>query len=352
MKPPPRFAMPEPAWTQAIAYPFAGRPPRQRHQSHSYTNTPTETLRQKHCARRRVPARVPKTITCQVIVLALGRFYVGGMTTLSVGPMVKEWRGRRRLSQLDLAHEAGVSPKHLSFVENGRSRPSPELLLTLARHLDVPLRERNDLLLAAGYAPQFAETELTDPVMNQVSATLATLLERHDPYPGVVLDRSWNVIMANRAASLLVTLLPESLLGPTLNIFRISLHPEGLAAYTRNFDRWAGYLLDQLRRLVSITADPTLVALEEEVYGYPGIAELAESNARSGNDGSALVLACEMTVNGLDLSLLTTLTTFGSPLDITLDEMMVELFYPADDATDDALRFMVDQATGTALAIP
>lgn len=260
------------------------------------------------------------------------------MAATGVGPLVKEWRGRRRLSQLDLANEAGVSARHLSFVETGRSTPSPELLLTLAHHLDVPLREQNDLLLAAGYAPRHRERPLDDPSMSQVDAALSTLLERHDPYPGIVLDRGWNIVLANAAASMLADLVPPELTGPPMNLFRMSLHPDGLAAYTRNFEAWAGYLVRQLGRLVRTTADPALVALQEEILAYETVADLPNEALAAAEVNAAALLPCEMSVGGIDLSLITTLTTFGSPLDITLDELMIELFYPADDASDAALR--------------
>ena len=159
--------------------------------------------------------------------------------TVGVGPLVKEWRGRRRRSQLDLALEVGVSARHLSFVETGRSKPSPELVLTLADHLDVPLRERNTLLLAAGYAPRYRETPLHDPSMDQVRASLDRLLAAHDPYPGVVIDAHWDVVVANQAAGLLTALLPPTLAGPPLNVFRACLHPDGLARLTRNLEPWA-----------------------------------------------------------------------------------------------------------------
>ena len=263
------------------------------------------------------------------------------MAATGVGPLVKEWRGRRRLSQLDLANEAGVSARHLSFVETGRSKPSPELLLTLARHLDVPLREQNDLLLAAGYAPRHQERTLDDPTMKQIDATLSTLLERHDPYPGIVLDRSWNIVMANASASMLASLVPPELTGPPMNLFRISLHPDGLAAYTRNFDAWAGYLVRQLGRVVRTTADPALVALQEEILAYETVASLPNEALEDANTNTGVLLPCDMTVGDVELSLITTLTTFGSPLDITLDELMIELFYPADDASDAALHALV-----------
>lgn len=252
--------------------------------------------------------------------------------------MVREWRGRRRLSQLDLANEAGVSPKHLSFVENGRSRPSPELLLTLARHLDVPLRETNSLLLAAGYAPRFRHTNLDDPSMAPVRSTLGRLLEHHDPFPGLALDRYWNVVLANRAADLLAALVPPDLAEPPLNLFRASLHPRGLAAYTSNLPVWGGYLVRHLHRLVQTTADPVLAELETEVLGYENIKLLVAGNDYDPAATSPPMLACEMEIAGVGISLLSTLTTFGSPLDITLDELMVELFYPADEATEALLR--------------
>ena len=180
------------------------------------------------------------------------------MTSTGAGPLLREWRGRRRRSQMDLALEAGVSPKHLSFVETGRSRPSPELLLTLARHLDVPLRERNSLLLAAGYAPRYHETAIDDPASQRVRASLERLLRTHDPYPGVVLNRRWDIVLANDAALQMIGSVPAELLQPVPNVFRFSLHPAGVAAITLNFDEWATYLLAQLRRLVASTGDADL----------------------------------------------------------------------------------------------
>jgi transcriptional regulator with XRE-family HTH domain len=257
-----------------------------------------------------------------------------------VGPLIREWRGRRRRSQLDLAVEAGVSPRHLSFVETGRSRPSPELLLTLARHLDVPLRERNALLLAAGYAPRYQETAIGAPESQHVRASLERLLRTHEPYPGVVLDRAWNIVLANTAAQRLVAGVPAHLMQPTSNVFRLSLHPEGIAAVTTNFPEWARYLLSQLRRLVVATADEGLAGLEREVHGYSNVAELLNGEAIDGFDeqGPHLLVPCRLMIDGLELSLFTTLTTFGTPQDITLDELAVELFFPADDATESVLR--------------
>jgi transcriptional regulator with XRE-family HTH domain len=260
--------------------------------------------------------------------------------TVGVGPLVKEWRGRRRRSQLDLALEVGVSARHLSFVETGRSKPSPELVLTLADHLDVPLRERNALLLAAGYAPRYQETPLQDPAMDQVRTSLTRLLAAHDPYPGVVIDARWDVLLANRAAGLLTALLPAELAGPPLNVFRACLHPEGLARLTRNLEPWAAHLLDQLHRMVVASADPGLVALEAEVHAYPNIAPIVAGTAWRDRVDDGLLVPLELEVGDQVLSLFTTLTSFGTPRDITLAELAVELFYPADAATEAVLRDM------------
>jgi transcriptional regulator with XRE-family HTH domain len=264
------------------------------------------------------------------------------MTSTGAGPLLKEWRGRRRRSQMDLALEAGVSTKHLSFVETGRARPSRELLLTLARHLDVPLRDRNSLLLAAGYAPRYHETSIDDPASAKVRASLERLLSTHDPYPGVVLDRRWNVVLANEAANRLVGSLPADILTPQINVFRISLHPRGLAAATVNWVEWADYMLSQLHRLVVMNDDPLFAELEREILAYPNIVELTAEDGPlsppSLGDDPPLLVPCRLSIGGVELSLFTTLTTFGTPRDITLDELAVELFFPADDATEAILR--------------
>ena len=238
---------------------------------------------------------------------------------------------RRRRSQLDLALEVGVSARHLSFVETGRSKPSPELVLSLADHLDVPLRDRNVFMLAAGYAPRYQRTPLDDPSMAQVRAALQKLLEGHDPYPGVVIDRSWNVVLANPAAARLTAGLPAELTSPRLNVFRVCLHPDGLAAQTLNFTVWGTYLLGQLRRLDDLSNDPEVAALHEEVRQYPGVAVLDAADRSL--EEPPLLVPWNVRWGDHELSLFTTLTTFGTPRDITLDELAIELFYPADDAT-------------------
>ncbi len=256
----------------------------------------------------------------------------------AVGTLVREWRDRRHRSQLDLAIEIGVSARHLSFVETGRAKPSPELVIALAEGLDVPLRERNTMLLAAGYAPRYGETSLSDPAMAMMHSAIQRLLDADDPYPGLVIDRHWNVVLSNTAATTLVAALPPDLLGPPINVYRVCLHPRGLAAHTRNFPAWASYLLHQLRRSVVLTNDPTLVELQDEVTAYPNVVELSRAQRGAAWDEPPLLVPVVLELGGVMLSLFTTLTTFGTPRDITLDELAVELFFPADAETEALLR--------------
>jgi len=255
--------------------------------------------------------------------------------TVPVGDLLRDWRQRRRRSQLDLAHDVGVSPRHLSFVETGRSRPSPEMVLAVARHLEVPLREQNALLLAAGYAPRYRETPIDDESMTRVRESLQRMLDAHDPYPGVVIDRQWDVVLANRSAWRLTEGVSPALLGPPLNVFRICLHRDGLAARTRNFPEWAGYLLHQIDRTVRLTGDQRLAGIQREVRAYPNVEALPD---RPPVDEPPLLVPVVLDMDGTDVALFTTLTTFGTPRDVTLDELAVELFFPADDAAEDALR--------------
>jgi transcriptional regulator with XRE-family HTH domain len=258
---------------------------------------------------------------------------------------VREWRHRRSRSQLDVAYEIGVSPKHLSFVETGRSRPSPELLDAIGIHLDIPLRERNTMLLTAGFAPRYEQTTLDDPSMVTVVASLRRLLDAHEPFPGIALDRLWNVVLANDAAAALTAVLPDHLAAPPVNVFRASLHPEGLAAHTVDFDRWAIHMLRQLHRLVVVTGDAGLVAIEQEVGEYPNIVELRERVDWAAPPAEPdLLVPYRLALGGTDVSMFTTLTTFGTPRDVTLDELAIELFFPNDSATSD---FFHQRATST-----
>jgi hypothetical protein len=248
---------------------------------------------------------------------------------------------------MDLAHGVGVSPRHLSFVETGRSKASPELLLAIADHLEVPLRERNTMLLAGGYAPRYSQASLDSKAMARLTHTLEQMLAAHDPYPGLVIDRYWNVVLANRAASRMVDGLPAEVLGPPLNVFRVSLHPNGLARQTRNFGAWAAHLLRQLERATLLTGDPVLERLTREVLEYPSVAELGDWHLQRDRepvvaDEAEILIPLRLSTAAGELSLFTTLTVFGTPQDITLSELAVELFFPADDETERLLRGLPD----------
>ena len=263
----------------------------------------------------------------------------------SVVELLRDWRSRRRRSQMDLALDVGVSTRHLSCIETGRARPSPAMLEAIAGALDVPLRERNRLMLAAGYAPRYAARTLDDASMRQVRTALDRLLRAHEPYPGLVLDLQWNVVLANRPAQWLAGMLPPELTRPALNVFRASLHPRGLAALTENFADWAAYLLATLRRAVTTSADAGLAAIQQEVLAYPNVAALGPAGTSANAPAEApLLVPCVLRLPQGRLSMFTTLTTFGTPRDITLDELCVELFYPADDAAEALLRVIAGSA--------
>ena len=257
-----------------------------------------------------------------------------------VGELLRDWRTRRRLSQLDLAVGAGVSTRHLSCVETGRSRPSPELVLSLAEHLEVPLRERNALLLAAGYAPRYRESSLDDDAMAPVRSSIQRMLDAHDPFPALVVDRRWNLVMANAAAFGLVALLPEHLVVDPLNVYRITLHPEGLARYSPNADEWVVSWLDTLRRQALLSADAGVQALYDEVSMYPAAISALDAAGLPSGDPPVVVPVTLDTPAGR-ASLFTTLTTFGTVLDITLEELTIELFWPADAESADVLCGLV-----------
>jgi transcriptional regulator with XRE-family HTH domain len=255
-----------------------------------------------------------------------------------LGDMLRAWRVKDRLSQMALALDAGVSPRHLSFIETGRSRPSPEVLLSIAERLNIPLRVRNELLQAAGYAPQFPETDWDAPDIASVRVALQRLLDAHNPYPGVALDRQWNVVLSNSAAKSMVQSLPPHVLSPSLNMFRASLHPHGFASRTVNFPEWGSYLLAELDRLVAASSDAGMLALQAEIEMYPNVIALKKRRGNKAHDRPALLIPCILEHGDVQLSLFTTLATIGSPRDVTLAELTVELFYPADEATALALR--------------
>jgi transcriptional regulator with XRE-family HTH domain len=251
---------------------------------------------------------------------------------LTVGPLLREWRQRRRLSQLDLAGLAGVTTRHLSFVETGRARPSREMVLHLAEHLDVPLRDRNQLLLAAGYAPSFRHGDLDDPSFAPVREALDSVLAAYEPYPALVVDRQWQLVTSNTAALLLSDGVDADLLEPPVNVLRVALHPRGLGRRIDNPEAWSAHLIGRLRRQVLLTGDDDLAALADELEGYAR--ELGVSAARTAREGPEdLALPLLLRTDRGQLALLSTIAVFGTALDITLAELALEAFLPADAAT-------------------
>ncbi len=255
----------------------------------------------------------------------------------AVGPLIRERRDRARRSQMDLAFDVGVSPRHLSFVELGKSRPSPELVVLIAQHLDVPLRERNDWLLAAGHASRYGEARLDGPALAQVRRSLQALLDAHEPFPAVVIDRGWTVQLTNRAAIRLADGIPGDVRGVPTNIFRVSLHPDGFAGRTRNFAEWSAYLLRQLDTAVARTRAPELVALADEVAAWPHIPPREVWGRPAAVPAADVVVPWRVESQGEELSLFTTMSTFGTA-DVTLDELSIELFFAADETTEAALH--------------
>jgi transcriptional regulator with XRE-family HTH domain len=252
-----------------------------------------------------------------------------------VGELLRGWRERRRLSQLELSLQAEISTRHLSFVETGRSAPSREMVLLLAEQLEVDLRERNHLLLAAGYAPVYGESPLEAPEMASVRAAVRQILTGHEPYPAVVVDRAWNLVDANATVAVFTDGVAPELLEAPANVLRLALHPEGMAPRILNLGEWRAHLLGRLRRQVAVSGDPGLSALLTELRAYPG--EEQEPAVEIPGAGEVLV-PLRVTHGGIELSFLGTIATFGAPLDITLAELSIESFYPADPATASYLR--------------
>jgi len=246
---------------------------------------------------------------------------------LPVGRLLRDWRERRRLTQLDLALRAEVSARHLSFIETGRSQPTSEMILRLAQHLNVPLRDRNVLLLSGGYAPHFSALGLADPPMSAVNEAIEHVLAVHRPFPAAVIDAQWDLIAANDAVALLTEGAADRLLEPPVNVLRLSLHPDGIASRIINLPEWRAHLLERLDRDIELTADPRLIALRTELAAYPC------PRAATRPDMRAILVPLRLRVAGATLSLFSTTTVFGTPRDITLSEMAIESFYPADAAT-------------------
>jgi len=263
-----------------------------------------------------------------------------------VGELVRQWRERRRLSQLDLALQAEISTRHLSFVETGRSTPSREMILHLAEELDVPLRERNGLLLAAGYAPVYAETALDAPDaprMAAVRAAVRQVLTAHEPYPAVVVDRVWTLVDANAGVALLTDGVAPDLLAPPANALRVSLHPDGMAPRIVNLGEWRAHVLGRLRRQAALTADPALAQLYDELRAYP--CDQPEPAVEFPGPGD-IVVPLRLRHGSRELAFFSTVATFGTPLDITVAELAIESFFPADSDTASVLRTGRARGTG------
>jgi transcriptional regulator with XRE-family HTH domain len=251
-----------------------------------------------------------------------------------IGEHLREWRQRRHLSQLDLANEAEISARHLSFVETGRAAPSRDMVLRLAERLDVPLRERNVLLVAAGFAPAFPRRTLDDPALMAARQAMEAVLQAHEPNPALAVDRHWNMVAANRMVAPLLDGVAPSLLAPPLNVLRISLHPEGIAPRIVNLAEWAAHLLDRLHRQCEAAADPALIALHEELRGYPIPARKAPRHGA----GEAVLVPLQLRMGRDVLSFISTTMVFGTPIDVTLSELALEAFFPNDDTTANALQ--------------
>lgn len=260
----------------------------------------------------------------------------------TVGHLIRDWRQLRRLSQLDLALEAEISQKHLSFIESGRSAPSRDMVLHLAEYLAVPLRERNALLLAAGYAPVYLERSLEDPSLQAAKSAIDLVLKGHEPYPAVAVDRHWTLLAANAAVTPLLGLVTDAeLLRPPVNVLRLSLHPGGLAPFIVNLAEWRSHLIARLRQQIRATADPILADLLIELLTYPApLQPVRKGHAPESEAEAAIVVPMQLKVGDQALSLISTTTVFGTPVDITLSELALETFFPADAETAEALRAM------------
>lgn len=253
------------------------------------------------------------------------------------GTVLREWRQRRRLSQLALALKADVSQRHLSFVESGRSQPSREFVLHMAEHLELPLRERNRLLLTAGYAPVFPERAFDDPGLATARSAIERLLRGHEPFPALAIDRHWTLLMANRAVMALLGGISPALLAPPVNVVRLTLHPEGLAPRIVNLTQWRHHVIERVARSAEMSADPVLIDLVTELRNYPMSRPGLTTHSVMPDGGDVFVpfqIESEMGV----LSFMSTTTVFGTPVDVTLSELALECFFPSDGETAERLQ--------------
>ncbi len=263
-----------------------------------------------------------------------------------VSDLLREWRQRRRMSQLALACEADISARHLSFLETGRAQPSRDMLLHLAEQLEVPLRERNILLNAAGFAPIFPERSLDDPALRAARKAVDLILAGHEPYPALAIDRHWNLIASNNAVPPLLAGVDASLLQAPVNVLRLSLHPAGLAPRIANLHDWRTHLLARLRRQIEATADQALIALHRELVGYDAPSRGDGTTPRVDAEGPVVAVPFQLITDTGILSFISTTTVFGTPVDITLSELALETFFPSDAATAQALSRLLPSRGG------
>ncbi|MBY6265012.1 XRE family transcriptional regulator [Azospirillum sp. 412522] len=262
----------------------------------------------------------------------------GGIATPPpIGALLRSWRQRRGLSQLDLACEADISTRHVSFLETGRSQPSRGMLIHLAERLDVPLRDRNALLVAAGFAPVYSEHSLDSPAMQAARKAVDLVLTGHEPFPALAVDRHWQLLAANRAVAPLLEGVSAELLAGPVNVLRLSLHPDGLARRIGNRAQWREHVLARLTRQIEASADPVLVALRSELQSYPAPASGSGGGGEAGHHPDVVVPLCLHTSFG-PLNLISTTTVFGTAVDVTLSELAIEAFFPADAETAERLR--------------
>lgn len=288
-------------------------------------------------------------MTCEVMAIAQRIATIRRMTHLPMptaadpfGAHLRHWRQQRRLSQLELAHEARVSTRHLSYVETGRAEPSREMVLRLAERLQVPLRERNALLVAAGYAPMYRQRTLDDPALAAARRAVDLVLKGHEPFPALAVDRHWNLVAHNALVPLLMAGAAPALLQAPINVLRLSLHPEGLAPRIANLAQWRAHLLERLQQQIAATGDTALQSLHDELAAYPAPNVGHDAPALHGELAGVVVPFQLVTANGV-LSFISTTTIFGTPVDVTLQELAVESFFPADAQTAAALAALAVQ---------
>jgi transcriptional regulator with XRE-family HTH domain len=258
----------------------------------------------------------------------------------SVGTLLQGWRRRRRLSQLDLALAAEISQRHLSFIESGRAAPSREMLLHLSEQLGIPVRDRNVLLVAAGYAPVYGERAIDDPGLDAARRAVELILRGHEPHPALALDRHWRLIAHNASVPPLLAGVDPALLTPPANVLRLSLHPQGLGSRIGNFREWRAHVLARLSQQIEKTADGGLMALLDELKSYPTPPDAKPHRPADRDPLAGIAVPFLLRTEAGTLSFLSTTTVFGTAIDVTLAELTIESFFPADSETAEAMRVM------------